>query len=129
MAKYSSKDLELTVGGTSMKAYIQDDVTLVIEAITEGATAFGDTWENHIYTGLRRAEPITVGGYYDDTATTGPNAKFNVPGTTLAIVITWASGKTSTFSAIAKKYDRISKIGGMTRYIATLLPTGAITEV
>lgn len=128
MAKYSSKDLDLTVGGTSMKAHILDDVTLGIEVVTEEATAFGDTWEAHVSTGIKRGEPITVGGYYDDTVTTGPDAKFNVLGTTLSIVVTWGGSKTSTFSAIAKKYDRVAKVNNMTRYVATLLPTGAITE-
>lgn len=111
-----------------MKAHIVDDVTLSIEAMTELATAFGDTWESHLFAGVKRAEPITVGGYYDDTAATGPDAKFNVLGTTLTIVITWGGAKTSSFSAIAKKYDRIAKVGSMTRYIATILPTGTITE-
>lgn len=128
MAKYSSKDLDLTVGGTSMKAHIRDDVTLDIEVKTEEATAFGDAWEQHISTGIKRAEPITVGGFYDDTATTGPDAKFNVLGTTLTIVITWGGTKTSTFDAIAQRYQRIGSQGGMTRYVATLLPTGTITE-
>ena len=128
MAKYSSKDLNLTVGATSMKAYILDDVTLAVEVKTEEATAFGDAWEGHISTGIKRADPITVGGFYDDTATTGPDAKFNVLGTELAIIVTWGGSKTSTFTAIAKKYDRLGKAGGMTRYVATLLPTGSIVE-
>ena len=126
--KYSSKDLDLSIGGQSMKAHIIDDVTLAVEVGTEESTAFGDSFEAHVSTGIKRAEPITVGGYYDDTASTGPDVKFNVLGTTLAVIITWGGAKTSTFSAIAKKYERIGKRGGMTRYVATLLPTGTITE-
>ncbi len=128
MAKYSSKDLDLSIGGTSMKAHIIDDVTLGVEVITEESTAFGDTFEANVSTGIKRAEPITVGGFYDDTVTTGPDAKFNTLGTTLSVIITWGGTKTSTFSAIAKKYDRLGKVGAMTRYVATLLPTGTITE-
>ena len=128
MTKYSSKDLDLSVGGQSMKAHILDDVTLLVEAKTEEATAFGSEWESHVSTGIKRADPITVGGYYDDTATTGPDAKFNVLGTTLTIIITWGGSKTSSFSAIAQKYQRVGTSGGMTRYVATLLPTGEVTE-
>jgi hypothetical protein len=128
MAKYSSKDLNLTVDATPMKAHIIDDVTLGIEVGTEEATAFGDTWESHISTGVSRGDPITVGGYYDDTATTGPDAKFNTLGTTVTIVLTWGGSKTSTFDAIVKRYERLAKVGEMTRYVATLLPTGEIEE-
>ena len=128
MAKYSSKDLDLSVGGQSMKAHIQDEITLAVEVMTEEATAFGDAWEKHISTGIKRADEITVGGFYDDTATAGPDAKFNVLGTELTIVITWGGTKTSTFTAIAQKYERMGQVGQMTRYVATLLPTGEIQE-
>jgi len=128
MAKYSSKDLDLTIDTTSMKAYIIDDVTLGIEVGTAEATAFGDTWESHISTGVSRGDPFTVGGYYDDTAATGPDAKLNALGTTVAVVITWGGTKTSTFNAIVKRYERVAKVKDMTRYVATLLPTGEVEE-
>lgn len=128
MAKYSSKDLDLSVGAQSMKAHIQDELTLAVEVMTEEAAAFGDAWEKHISTGIKRADEITVGGFYDDTVTTGPDAKFNVLGTELTIVITWGGTKTSTFTAIAQKYERMAQVGQMTRYVATLLPTGEIQE-
>jgi hypothetical protein len=128
MAKYSSKDLDLSVGGQSMKAHIRDDVTLSIEVATEEATAFGDTWEKHVSTGIKKGGTVTVGGFYDDTATTGPDVKFNVLGTELAIIVTWGGSKTSTFTAIAQKYDRIAKVKEMTKYLATLLITGEVQE-
>ncbi len=128
MTKYSSKDLELTVDTTTMKAHIIDDVTIGVEAVTEESTPFGASWEEHIATGIKRVDEFTVGGYYDDTATVGPNAKFNTLGTTIAIVITWGGTKTTTVNTIVKKYDRIGSTGAMTRYVATLLPTGTILE-
>ena len=111
-----------------MKAHILDDVTLSVEIGTEESTAFGDVWAAHISNDLKRAAPVTVGGMYDDTAVSGPDVKFNVLGTTVAVIITWGGTKTASFSAIAQKYDRVGKIGAMTRYVATLLPTGTITE-
>ena len=111
-----------------MKAYMIDDTTLAVEAVTEEATAFGDDWEAHISTGIKRADEITVGGFYDDTATTGPDAVFNTVGSTVAIVITWGGSKTSTFSAIVKKYERLGSVGQMTRYVSTLQPTGEVQE-
>ncbi len=128
MAKYSSKDLDLSAGAQSMKAHILDDVTLAVEVLTEEATAFGDSWEKHVSTGIKKADPIVVGGFYDDTVTTGPDAKFNVLGTEIEIIITWGGAKTSTVTTIAQKYERLGKIGQMTRYVATLLPTGEVQE-
>ncbi len=128
MAKYSSKDLDFNFGAQSMKAHILDDVTLAVEVGTEEATAFGDTWEKHISTGIKKADPITVGGFYDSTITTGPDAKFNTLGTTVAVIITWGGAKTSTFDTVVQKYQRLGKVGEMTRYVATLLPTGEVQE-
>jgi hypothetical protein len=128
VSKYSSKDLELTAGATPMKAHILDDVTIGVEIGLEESTAFGDTWAAFLSTGVQRAAPFTVGGLYDDTATTGPDAKFNTLGTTIAIVTTWGGSKTSAFNAIVQKYVRLAKMGAMTRYVATLQPTGAVTE-
>lgn len=128
MAKYSSKDLDLTVGVNSMKAYIMDDVTVGVEVGTEDMTAYGDTWAKHISTGVKRGDPVTIGGFYDDTATTGPDAIFNTIGTTIEIVITWGGSKTTSFAAIVQRYERLAKIGEMTKYLCTLQPTGEIEE-
>jgi hypothetical protein len=128
MSKYSSKDVELTVDTETMKAYIQDDLTLAVEVATEELTAFGDEWQKHVSTGIKRADAITVGGFYDDTATDGPDARFNALGTEIDIVLTWGGSKTSTFSTIVQKYERLAKVGEMTRYVATLLPTGEVQE-
>ena len=111
-----------------MKAHMLDDTTLAVEMGTEESTAYGATAAAHVSTGIKRAEPITVGGMYDDTAATGPDVKFNTLGTTVAIIITWGGTKTTSFNAIVTKYDRLAKMGAMTRYVATLLPTGTITE-
>ena len=128
MAKYNSTHLDLTADAESMKAHMLDDHTVSVSIGTEESTAFGDSWATFVSTGVKRAEPFTVGGLFDDTATTGPDAVFNTLGTTIEFITTWGGSKTTTFDAIVTKYDRIAKVGAMTRYVATMQPTGTITE-
>ena len=127
MTKYSSKDVTVNIGGEAMQAHILDDVTLSVEAITEESTAFGDDWQKHISTGIKRADPITVGGFYDIVAL-GPDAILNDVGAELAVIITWGGGKTSTVTCIVQKYERLAKVNEMQKYVATLLPTGEVQE-
>jgi hypothetical protein len=128
MAKYSFVNLSFTVGGTEMKSYITTFGGVDLTAILEEITAMGDSWTAQVYCGLKQGSDITVGGVYDDTASTGPDAKFNTLGTTVAIVITWGGTKTTSFSAIVKGYKRASAKGQMTHFEAVLTPTGTITE-
>lgn len=128
MARYSSKDLDIKIGGASIKAHVQDDITIGIEVGTEESTSYGSAVEQHISTGIKRMDPITVGGFYDDTASTGPDAKFNTLGTTITLLVEWGGTKTTSVETIVKRYERLAKVGDMTKYVATLQPTGAISE-
>lgn len=111
-----------------MKNYITTLGAIDLQALTEQSDAFGDAWVENLYTGIKRLQPFTVGGFYDDTASTGPDVKFNAVGTTVAIVITWGSTKTSTFSAIITGYKRTAARGVLTKYEANLLPSGSNVE-
>lgn len=128
MAKYGSDDLGITIGGTEMKNYIDTINGLDIEALIQESHAFGDSWVEHLYSGVKRGGPLTLSGFYDDTGTTGPDAKFNTVGTEVAVVITWGGSKTSTFTGLVTAYRRLPVRGESTRFEVTLNPTGAITE-
>ena len=130
MATYGSNSLTLSVGGTAMAGHLRDVGQLQIEATLAESMTFGDTWMENVYVGIRRAEPIEVSGHYDDTASSGPDAKFggSALGTTVQIIITWGGSKTSTFNAIITRYVRTPNLGGITEYSATLTPTGSVTE-
>lgn len=128
MARYSSKDIDIKIGGQSIKGHVQDDITIGVEIGTEESTSYGSEYEEHISNGIKRMDPITVGGFYDDTASTGPDAKFNQLGETITFKIDWGGTKSTSVDTIVKRYERLGKVGDMTRYVATLLPTGAITE-
>lgn len=128
MAKYGSDDLGITFGGTELKNYIDTINDWSVEALLQEGHAFGDAWVEQLYTGIKRGQPLTVEGFYDDTGATGPDVILNVPGNTLAVVITWGGSKTSSFSAIVQAYTRQPVRGELTRFSCTLLPTGAVTE-
>lgn len=133
MAKYGSKDVDITFGGTSIKNYVRTINGVSIESIMEESHAFGDTWFESLATGNKKAADIVLGGFYDDTATTGPDALFvttaSGPSTSsTSLVITYGSTKTSTVSVFIVKYDRTLSLGKLHGFSVTLRPTGAVTE-
>ena len=105
-----------------------------VEQITEETHSFGDSWEEHIAIGIGKLGQLELGGLYDDQAN-GPDSLFanrvpedpNTPTRTLKI--TGRRGKTSSFETFLAKYTRTADRGALTKYKATLLPTGPNTEV
>ena len=73
-------------------------------------------------------DDIELTGFYDDTATTGPDAVFNAPGETRTLKITWGGTKTSSVETIIAGYQRQAAVKESTKYTVTLKPTGAVTE-
>lgn len=135
MATYGIDDGDLTYDSKSMKTYITTAFPeLDAENETDDFTSLGSSVEKQIYTGLTRYGDITVGGPYDDTATTGPDAVLGGAArgkTTAALVITWGGSKTTTFSVVGvKNYKRKIEKGAITAYEATLFlgPACAVTE-
>lgn len=130
MAKYSSKDLVITYGGTDMSQHVRSINGVEIEAILEEAHSFGDTWFESLATGLKRMNPIELGGFYDDTAVSGPDVKFGPTalGTSATLQITWGGTKSTSVTAFVEKYTRGATLGGMTQYTVVLRPSGTVTE-
>jgi hypothetical protein len=106
-----------------------------IESLTEETHSLGDSWEENIPYGVARVGTVELGGLYDDVATTGPDALFanRAPETpssaTRTLKFTWRSGKTTSVETFLAKYTRSVDRNGLTKYKATLQPTGAVTEV
>lgn len=105
-----------------------------VESISEEVHSFGDLWEEHKNVGLGRVPAIELSGLYDDVAATGPDALFagrapEAPTVaTRTLKITWRTGKTTTVETILTSYTRTPDRGALTRYTATLQPTGAVVE-
>ncbi len=133
MTKYASPDLVLKLansGGTlqDMSQYVDTFNGLNVEAKIQEHVPFGASWVGQLYAGVKQGEPMTWEGFYDDTATTGPDVIFNALGDTRAFEITWGGTKKSSGSVIITNYNRVPTSGEKTRYTVTLTPTGAITE-
>jgi hypothetical protein len=101
--------------------------------ITEESHAMGDAWVEHLYTGMRRVTPITIGGFYDDVGASGPHAIFGQAtdigaerNVKLNLGTTNAYPK---FDVIVKRYTRKPVRGVLTKFEVELLPTGAVTVV
>lgn len=120
-------------GGTlrAITPYVTQIGAFKITALTQVVTAFGDTWVRNSPTGLRRAEPIVITGFFDDTAVVGPHVVFLTPDTTIydgttatsrtfAVVV--GNAKTYTVEVILTDYAPMPKNGNLTEYTATLMP-------
>lgn len=123
-------EVDATAGGSlqDMSQHTQTISVLDREIMTEESHTFGDADVEHISAGLKRMAPITLGGMYDDTATTGPNATYAPIGEQRTFALTYGSTKKTTVEVLIKNYKRIVERGKVTRYEVTLLPTGAVTE-
>jgi len=139
MAYYNSAsvriDFDRSDGSTlqNMSAYITECNGINITASLEDSHTFGDSWVEKLFAGLRTVEEITLKGFYDDTAVTGPNAIFNDVGNlTTGILrtfkITWGSIKNTSVETIIKSFNRLPSRGALTMFEVVLAPTGAVTE-
>lgn len=137
MAKFGSSSITITYDDASgspqvVTNYITEMNGIEIEAVTEASHAFGDSWEEATGTGMQRLAPITVKGFYDDTATSGPHVVFRAltasPSAslrTLAIAFGGTNG-TATVETLCTKYKVTGKVGALTTFEATLTPSGAL---
>lgn len=140
MAKYGSSSITITIddaqGGTgrAVTPYVTSISGVKITAMQQVITAFGDTWEKSSPTGLKKVDPITLHGFFDDTATVGPHVVFLTPDTTVydgtsstsrTVVIVFGNSKTFTVECLLTSYSVLGKTGNLTEYEAVLQPTGS----
>lgn len=110
-------------------SYVRTMNGLDVQAILVESHTFGDTWVKSLYTNIRKAADLVLGGYYDDTATTSPNVLFsNQEGNTRNLIITWGNSHTSTFDALVMSYKRLPVLNDLTKFEVTFRPTGTVTE-
>ncbi len=134
MAKHGSNSFAFSFGGTNMTAHIQSINSFDVESIMEDSKSLGDAWAEVLATGAQQvSSPVEVEGLYDDAAG-GPDAVFRAARPTgpssssSEVIITWGGSKTSTFQAFCTKFSRMVTKNNITRYKATITPTGAVTE-
>lgn len=136
MANYNSSNVVIVIDAAdgvtpkTMTQYITDINGISVEVGMEDATTFGDSWSESLASGLKKAGEITLSGFYDDTATDGPDAVFIGIGTatTRTLVITFGGTKTFTTEVFIKSYTRTPTRGGLTKFSVALVPTGNVQE-
>lgn len=141
MAKHGSAEWTISVddaqGGTlrAITPYVQNISGIKITSMTQVITAFGDTWEKSSPTGVKKIDPLTIGGFFDDTAVVGPHVVFLTPDVTLYdgttatsrtfTAVVASTPKTFTVEVLLVSYAVIGKNGNLTEYQAVLQPTGS----
>lgn len=133
MAKYGSPSVTIEWDSNDITQYVTDINNIDIESVLEESHTFGDAWFESLAVGIRKAADIKIKGFYDDTATTGPDALFVVtaagPSTaTKNLVVTYGGSKTTTIPCLVQKYSRMLDRGKLHKFEVSLQPSGAIVE-
>lgn len=140
MAKYGGADVVVKFDNATgtlqdMSQYVLEMGDINIEAVLEDSHTFGDSWAEVLFAKLRKGSDISLRGFYDDTATTGPDVIFNdvgngatTGGGSRTLEVTYGSTKKSTVETFIRSYKRTGKAGGLTRYEVVLALTGAVAE-
>lgn len=133
MAKYGSASVTITMddgpGGTGrvITPYVTSISGVKLEAITQQSNPFGVAWEQHTPTGVSKVPPITIQGFFDDTATVGPHVVFIAPDDGPAdlersLVIVFGNSKTASMEGRLVSYEVLGKNGNLTEYAAVYQP-------
>ena len=133
--KFGSADLVITLddapGGSpqTITPYVQTISGIKKEAITQQSNPFGTGNEAHTPTGVTKVGDITIGGFFDTTATTGPHVVFGSPDDgpqDATRTFTFAPGDSKTFTMECRlvSYEVIAKNGNLTEYQAVIRQAG-----
>lgn len=103
----------LTIGGIKLTSNMQ------------AATALGDTVEKSLPTGLSKIDPVTIHGFWDDTAVTGSHIVFIAPdtnpqGATRTLTIVFGNARTWSSEGFLVSYAVIGVTNKLTEFDAVL---------
>ena len=134
VGKQGSANATVTIddhGGTprDITAHVRTIGGLKISQITEENSPFGVAFEKNTPVGKQKFGPVTIGGDWDSTPTTGPHVVFStletLPGDatrTLAVVV--GDSKTLTVEGYVVEYEPILTDGKLTGYNAQFVQAG-----
>jgi len=91
----------------------------------QAGTAYCDTVEKMLPTGLTKIEQVTLTGFWDTTPTSGSHAIFKAPDTnpqaaTRTLAVMFGDAKTWTSEGFQVSYSVIGKVGALTEFEAVL---------
>ncbi len=138
MAKYGFDVVSFKVTSVSattayhdLSQYITEINGLDLEAILEESHTMGDAWVENLPTGLKKVNEITISGFYDDAASSGPAALLgNATDIGAERGVKMNFGTTNVWpktDVIIRRFARKPARGTLTKFECTLLPTGAYT--
>ncbi len=90
--------------------------------------AFGDSWVEHLFAGVKQKEPFTMRGFYDDVAASGPHVLFGQTsdiGAERYFEMGYGASDVVNGRAIIKSYSVMPVRGELHGFEVELLPTGA----
>lgn len=134
--KYGSASITISLDdapGGSLRAITGHVLTLGGVKVTSAmqlSHAFGDSAEETTPSGITKVDPLTLGGFWDTTPTTGPHAVVGTPdtdpnGATRSLVIVFGDGKTFSAETRLVSYAVLGKNGALTEFEAVIQVTGA----
>jgi predicted secreted protein len=131
MAFRHGKNAVVTVNSVDLSTFC-DNLDLSMSVDTADTTAFGSTWKSNL-AGIAGAT-LSLSGFYDPTATTGPaSAIFACITGAAAVPIVHKPGgtlsgqRTNSFNAIVTGYSESSPVGDKVTFSCDLLVTGAVS--
>jgi hypothetical protein len=117
---------------TTMTNYILTIGGCKIENELQPSHAFGDSWQEMLATGFAKVPAITVTGFFDDTASTGPHTVFQVKAAdrspqaaTRTVAIGFGNSTSFGGEAVMASYEVLGKNGNLTEFAAVIQPTGS----
>jgi len=138
MTKFGSNSIVIKMdnadtgdSATDITAYVTKIGDVAVNKGLIDVTPFGTASAAFLQGVFKTYEPIEVSGFFDDTASTGPDAIFNIGRYTHAVARTlriefgtrYVSGECWIIA-----YKRGDEVGGYVTYSATLQLTGTVTE-
>lgn len=136
MANYGQPNVIVELdnsGGTpvNISQQVMTISTIDKEMTLEESDAMGDSWIEFLSAAVGKMAEITLGGLYDDTASTSVNAlagNNSDLGAIRTLAVTYGSTKKTTVETVIKSFKRIISRGELHKYELVLQPTGAPTE-
>jgi hypothetical protein len=129
--KHGSSEITISYddgpGGTprTITSFILTMGAIKLTSNMQANTPYGATVEAMLPTGVSKIDQITLHGYFDDTATTGPHVVFIAPDTspqaaTRTLAIVFGNVKTWTSEGFLVSYAVLGKAGNLTEFDAVL---------
>jgi len=114
-------------GGTprTITSYVLTMGAVKLTSNMQANTPYGATVEAMLPTGVAKIDKITIHGFWDDTATTGPHVVFLTPDTspqaaTRTLAIVFGNSKTWTSEGYLESYAVSGKAGNLTEFDAVI---------